>query len=157
MICNHSLDRIYVKLRDSHKGIGLPEYRIPLIIIGGFTLPLTVIAYGWITELRLPVPFFLLSVALMGFTLILGFVPLMAYVVDAFGLYAASAMTGVIVLRCLMGTFLPLTTTPLVYHFGYGWGFVLLGAFSLCLAPIPVLIMRRGSHWRQYSKYSRDA
>lgn len=157
MMCNQSLDRIYVKLRDAHKGIGRPEYRIPLIIVGGFTLPLVVMAYGWITQLRLPVPFFLVSVSLIGFSMVLMFLPLMAYVVDAFGLYAASAMTGVIVLRCLMGTFLPLTTTPLVYHLGYGWGFVVLGAFSLCLAPIPVLIMRWGSHWRQWSKYSRDA
>jgi hypothetical protein len=98
-----------------------------------------------------------ISVGMLGLTLILAFLPLMAYVVDAFGLYSASAMTGVIVTRCLMGTFLPLTAAPLVDHLGYGWGFMVLSGVSLCLAPIPVLVMWFGLRWRQRSKYTKDA
>ncbi len=157
MICNMTLDGIYIKLRDANGGVGKPEYRLPLVLVGGFTLPLAVGLYGWSAQLRLPLPMLLLSVALIGFTLILAFLPLMAYVVDAFGLFSASAMTGVIVTRCLMGTFLPLAMEPLVENFGYGWGFTLLGLVCLALAPIPVLILRYGSHWRQWSKYTRDA
>lgn len=82
-------------------------------------------------------------------------IPLMAYVVDAFGLFSASAMTGVIVSRCLMGTFLPLTTAPLVDAFGYGWGFMVFGAMSLALAPISVVVFRYGERWRGFCKYSR--
>ena len=81
----------------------------------------------------------------------------MSYVVDAFGLYSASAMTALIVTRCLVGTFLPLTTGPLVARFGWGGGFSILGGVSLCLAPIPVLVLRYGAVWRQWSVYSRDA
>lgn len=94
--------------------------------------------------------------ALLGFTLLLTVIPLSAYVVDAFGLYSASAMTGIIVTRCLMGTFLPLTTAPLVEHFGWGWGFTCLGGVSLCLAPIPVLVQVYGEKWRQRSEFTKD-
>ncbi|KAF3059891.1 hypothetical protein GL218_05155 [Daldinia childiae] len=156
VLCNQTLDRIYIKLRDSHKGVGQPEYRLPLVIVGGFTLPLVAAWYGWSAQLHAPILLLLFSVAIMGLTLMLGFLPLYAYVVDAFGLYAASAMTAVIVTRCLAGTFLPLAAAPLVDRFGYGIGLSILGAASFLLAPIPVLVLRYGSKWRQGSKYSRD-
>jgi hypothetical protein len=81
----------------------------------------------------------------------------MAYVVDAFSLYSASALTGLIVARCLMGTFLPLAAAPLIERFGYGWAFTCFGALSLLLAPIPVVVFAYGEAWRQRSKYTRDA
>ena len=101
-------------------------------------------------------PLLLASVALLGFTLLLTVIPVSAYVVDACGIYSASAMTGVIVTRCLMGTFLPLTTGPLAEHLGYGWGFSCLGALGLCLAIIPILIFRYGERWRQRSEFTQD-
>jgi MFS family permease len=154
MVCNFGLDRIYIKLRGSDKG--KPEYRLPLTILGGFLLPLAVAAYGWIAELRLPVPLLLVSVALLGFSLLLTMIPVQAYIVDAFGLYSASAMTGVIVTRCLASTFLPLCTGPLKDKFGYGWGFTCLSALSLSLAIVPLLLLRYGEKWRLRSEFTRD-
>ena len=92
----------------------------------------------------------------MDLSILLTIVPLQAYIVDACGLFSASAMTGVIVTRCLAGTFLPLTTAPLAELLGYGWGFTCLGALSLVLAIIPVLILRYGEKWRQQSAFTKD-
>lgn len=117
---------------------------------------MVVASYGWVAQLHLPVELLLLSVALVGTTLMLVMIPLSAYVVDAFKLYSASAMTGVIVTRCLMSTFFPLTIEPLVGHSGYGWGFMVLGAISLALAPVPMLLFRYGDKWRQRSVYTTD-
>ncbi|KAH5279154.1 hypothetical protein HBI42_019510 [Parastagonospora nodorum] len=154
--CNFGLDRIYVKLRGSDDAKGKPEYRLPLAILGGFALPLTITAYGWIAQLRLPVPLLLVAAGLLDLSILLTIVPLQAYIVDACGLFSASAMTGVIVTRCLAGTFLPLTTAPLAELLGYGWGFTCLGALSLVLAIIPVLILRYGEKWRQQSAFTKD-
>ncbi|KAI0133470.1 MFS transporter [Xylariales sp. AK1849] len=156
ILCNSALDRIYVELRDAHQGVGQPEFRLPLAIVGACTLPLAIAFYGWVAELRLPVSVLLLSIVLFGTTLMLAGLPLMAYVVDAFGLYSASAVTGTIVTRCLMGTFLPLATTPLLKQFGFGWGFTILGAICLFMGPIPVLVYRYGARWRQRSKYTKE-
>lgn len=158
-LCNIFLDRIYIRLRDSktHAGVGQPEFRLPLVILGACTLPIVIAMYGWVPQQKLPLPVMLVTVGFLGFTLLLGFLPLAAYVVDAFGLYSASAMTALIVTRCLVGTFLPLTTGPLVQKFGWGGGFAILGAVSLCLAPIPMLVMRYGARWRQRSIYTKDA
>ncbi|KAF2028541.1 MFS general substrate transporter [Setomelanomma holmii] len=155
-VCNFGLDRIYIKLRGSENTKGKPEYRLPLSIVGAFALPLSITGYGWVAQYHLPIPLLLASVALLGFTLLLTVIPLSAYVVDACGLYSASAMTGVIVTRCLAGTFLPLSTDPLVDRFGFGWGFTCLGALSMSLAIIPVLILRYGEKWRQRSEFTRD-
>lgn len=157
VICNVGLDRIYARMKAANGGVGQPEFRLPIVIVGGFTLPPAVALYGWAAELRLPLPVMLLSVGLVGLTLMLAFLPLSAYVVDAFGLYSASAMTGLIVARCLMGTFLPLATTPLVDKFGYGWGFTVLAAVGLALAPIPVVLLWYGREWRQCCKYTRES
>ncbi|KAI1342559.1 MFS general substrate transporter [Xylariaceae sp. FL0016] len=157
IFCNQVLDKIYVKLSKSHNGAGKPEYRLPLVILGAFTLPFIFAFYGWVAQLQLSLVLMMLSLGLVGAALMLGFLPLYAYVVDAFGLYSASAMTAIIVSRCLMGTFLPLAAGPLIESLGYGWGCSMLGGICLILAPIPVLVFRYGSKWRQRSKYSRDS
>jgi hypothetical protein len=157
ILCNMFLDKIYVKLRGPNNAKGKPEYRLPLSIFGALLLPLSVTAYGWVAEKQLPVALLLASVAMLGFTMMLAIIPLSAYVVDTCGLYSASAMTGVIVTRCLMGTFLPLTTGPLTELLGYGWGFSCLGALSMFLAVIPMLLFRYGEAWRQRSEFTRDS
>jgi MFS family permease len=143
-------------MRFLNKGVGKPEFRLPLSIVGAFALPLAVAAYGWAAELRMPLLVLLFAVCAMGTALMLAMIPVMAYVVDAFGLYSASAMTGIIVTRCLMSTFLPLATVPLVDLFGFGWGFSVFAVFSLLMAPIPVIMLRYGGHWRRLSRYTRD-
>lgn len=150
------LDKVYIKLRNAHKGIGQPEYRLPFIIVGSILFPIPVLLYGWATQWHLHVSVLLFAVVLLGIFLMFSFLPLMAYVVDAFGLYSASAVSAVIVTRCLMGTFVPLATEPLVSKFGYGWGFTVFAAISVATIPIPILIFRYGYKWRQLSKYTRD-
>jgi MFS family permease len=158
VLCNLLLDRIYIRLRDSHGtpgSEGQPEHRLPLVIVGAFTMPFVVACYGWIPALHLPLPLLLVCVGLLGTTLLLGFLPLFTYVVDAFQLYSASAVTAVIVMRCLIATFLPLVSEPLVRTLGWGWGFTVLAGVSLCCAPIPVFVFSYGSRWRQRSIYTR--
>jgi len=156
IVCNVVLDKIYIRLRDANSGAGQPEYRLPVVIVGSFSLPLSIVLYGLVAQARLPLPFLLFSVGLMGGALMLGFLPVMNYAVDAFGRYSASAITAIIVTRCIMGTFLPLLAQPLIEYLGYGEGFAVLAGILLALAPVPMLVMRYGAKWRQRSKYTRD-
>ncbi|CAN8101015.1 unnamed protein product [Discula destructiva] len=155
-IVNFWLDRIYIRLRDANGGVGLPEYRLPLVVAGSMVFPFTIALYGWAAQLQLHVSVLLLSIGFMGTFLMMSFIPLMAYVVDAFGLYSASSVTALIVTRCLMGTFFPLAAQPTVRGLGYGWGLSLFAAISAATIPIPLLVLRYGKTWRTFSKYTRD-
>jgi MFS family permease len=157
---NFSLDRIYIRLRmvnqDTNGNQGQPEYRLPLAIVGALVAPFVVALYGWCAQLKLPLPVMLFVLGFLGATMMLAFLPIMAYVVDAFGVYSASAMTALIVTRCLIGTFLPLGVGPLVTQLGYGWGFTVLCGVSLLTAPIPILVYRYGGRWRQKCRYTQQ-
>lgn len=142
-------------LQNSNDGKPQPEYRLPLVISGAFLLPAAVTLYGFTAQERWPVGVMLFSVGFLGMLVMLGLVPVISYVVDAFGMYSASALTAVLIVRCLMGTFLPLATSPLTKRFGFGFGFLILAALVAVVVPIPVFIMRYGTRWRMRSKYSR--
>jgi MFS family permease len=154
VICNLSLDRIYTKLKRKNNGFGLPEFRLPLTIVGVLSMPPAIALYGWCAELQLPLGLFLFSTAWMRVSMALASIPLYSYVVDAYGLYSASALTGVIVVRCLAGAFFPLATSGMIDVLGYGMGFTVLGIITMAVGVIPMLVLRYGSRWRQRSKYT---
>jgi hypothetical protein len=156
-LCKLWLDKIYVKLRSRNGGVGLPEHRLPMSIAAAFLLPVALVMYGWCAQFILPLPLLLVAVVLIRLFIVMAYVPLMAYVVDACGIYSASAFTAVTVVRCLAGAFLPLGTAELIQDLGYGWGFTVLGALSLVLALVPLLLMRYGSVWRQTCHYTQDS
>ncbi|CAG9988284.1 unnamed protein product [Clonostachys byssicola] len=154
VICKFTIDRIYLGLRAANKGIGRPEYRLPMAIIAALMMPLALALYGLCAEYRLPLGVLLVSVAWTRMCIVLGLVPVMAYAVDACSLYSASAATGIVVLRCIAGASLPLLTVQMVECVGYGSSYILLSAISLGLGLIPILVMRFGPHWRQRSGYT---
>lgn len=153
---NMYLDDIYIKLGKNNGGITLPEFRLPFIIGGSAFFPLVITLYGWAPYAQWPVYLLLLAVALLGFLMIMIMVPLTSYIVDAFGLYSASALTMYIIARCLGGTLLPLAIPPLIDSVGLGYGFIVLAAVCVAFIPLPILLMRYGMIWRQNSKYTRS-
>lgn len=155
MICKQWLDAIYVKLRDQNNGVGLPEFRLPIAIIGAVTIVPGVALYGWCAENKMNIYVFLLSCVWVRMSLILSFAPLTAYVVDACGLFSASALTAVIVIRCLAGAFLPLGVDVLIKDLGYGWGFTVYAAFTAMVIAVPVGLYYKGESWRRNSEYTQ--
>lgn len=156
IICNLLVDRLFLSLQARRGGKTYPEGRLPIPIVAAIIFPFVVAFYGYVPGFHWPVWTLLLAVILMGVTIVCCIVPMLTYVTDAFELYSASAMTAVLVTRCLAGTFIPLASAPLTDRFGYGPGFLVFAAACLILAPIPALIMKFGPRWRQWSKYSQD-
>ncbi|OAQ96766.1 hypothetical protein LLEC1_00641 [Akanthomyces lecanii] len=156
LFCNVTLDKFYKNLRDGNQGQEKPEFRLPLAIVGAFGVPVAVLLYGWTASLHLPLIYLRISLLLLGMSTCFSGMSVYTYVVDAFGAYSASAMAGVIVMRSVMGAFVPLITVPLINAVGYGRGFTALSLASLSLAPIPILVMRYGAVWRLSSKFTRQ-
>jgi len=155
VICNKFLDSIYINMGNARGGVAHPEYRLPFMIVGAAFMPLIVALYGWAPYAQWSIYPLYFAVSALGFVMMMIWVPLSSYVVDAFGLYSASAMTMVLLARCLGGTLLPLTIPLLTKSLGLGYGFVVLAAVCLILIPVPIVLMRFGNHWRQNSVYTR--
>lgn len=70
------------------------------------------------------------------------------YLVDAFTVYAASAMAANTVFRSLAGALLPLAGQKMYDTLGLGWGNSLLGFIALALCPLPIVFYVFGERIR---------
>lgn len=156
LVCNKFIDRIYINLGKTHSSTPQPEYRLPFMIVGAVCLPPVIWLYGWAPDSHWPVWLLFMSVGLSGVSLIICSISLSSYIVDAFGLYSASAMTMILLVRCLMGTLLPLAIPPLTEEVGLGYAFLILAAACVAVIPLPIVMMRYGRRWRQKSAFTRD-
>ncbi|KAG6002229.1 hypothetical protein E4U21_003320 [Claviceps maximensis] len=130
-----------------------PEYRLPLMIPAAFCIPACFFIYGWTTYYTVHwiVPIF--ATSLLGIGLNMSLMTIQIYLVDAYTLYAASALAATSILRSLFGAFLPLAGSPLYEHMGLGWGNSTLGFVALGLVPVPFLFMRYGEALRTSLRY----
>jgi len=117
----------------------LPEDRIPIFIVvpAALCLPVGLFIYGWTTEYGKHWIAPMLGTAIVGFGLLIIFMAMQTYLVDAFTRYAASAIAANTVLRSLLGGLLPLCGLQMYNKLGLGWGNSLLAFLSLALVPIP--------------------
>ena len=73
---------------------------------------------------------------------------LQMYLVDAFAIYAASALAANTVVRSIAGAVLPLCGLKMYEALGLGWGNSLLGFIALAMVPLPLLIRKWGEYLR---------
>jgi hypothetical protein len=95
--------QIYANLKAQNGGLGLPEFRVPLMIPGAILVPLGLIWYGWSIQYRLHwiMPNF--GAILFGAGVIISMQCCTSYIIDVYTLHAASAVAATTVLRALAG------------------------------------------------------
>lgn len=148
--CRASLDR-YVKKMKSRGGMK-PEHRLPPMVLGGLLVPISLFWYGWAIEAHVHWIVPIIATTVLGIAVISTMIPAFSYLVDAFGIHAASALAANITLRSTTGAFLPLVAPPLYSRLGLGWGNSLLGFIALAFMPVPLLMMKYGEQIRNRSK-----
>ncbi|GAB7349522.1 hypothetical protein MBLNU459_g0227t1 [Dothideomycetes sp. NU459] len=146
-------DKILKYLTARNGGGMKPEYRLPPVICSGPFIPVGLFIYGWTAEhhVQWAVPLF--GTLLVGFGIIGAFLSIQTYLVDAFPLYAASAIAANTVLRSLFGAFLPLAGLKMYGALGLGWGNSLLAFVTLALTAVPPLFYIFGERVRTYPKF----
>ncbi|KAI2602614.1 MFS multidrug transporter [Hypoxylon sp. NC1633] len=154
-VCRATLD-LWVR-RKAKIGDVQPEQRLPPVIFGGFILPVGLFMYGWTAEFQTQYMAPIIATGILGVGLVSTTIPVRSYLVDAFGIYAASANAGSSVFRNLGGTFVPLAGPPLYQRLGLGWGNSVLGFIALAFLPVPLLLMRYGQALRSRDKRKFEA
>ena len=81
------------------------------------------------------------------------FMPIGTYLVDAFTIYAASAMAANTVLRSFGGALLPLCGRAMYQALGLGWGNSLLAFVALALIPPMLFLIKYGERIRTHPRF----
>jgi uncharacterized ion transporter superfamily protein YfcC len=90
----------------------------------------------------------------VGFLLI--FMGELNYIVDAYEVYAASAMGAASSSRSVFAVVLPFAARPMYAQLGVAWACSLLGFLSLAMALIPYVFIKYGDRVRANSKFCQE-
>ena len=138
----------YLKRR-SAKGFQLkPEDRLPLMLGSCPTIAAGMFWYGWSAQAKTHWIVPIIGSAFVGLGNMLFFMPMIGYLVDAYTIYAASALAANTILRSIGGGLLPLAGQSMYASLGYGWGNSLLGFILIGFTPVILLLYRYGEYVR---------
>ncbi|KAJ8112197.1 hypothetical protein OPT61_g5384 [Boeremia exigua] len=87
-----------------------PEHRLHIMCIGGFFIPVGFLIYGWSTEFQTHWIVPLVGTGIVGFGMLMIFMPANTYLIDVFTMHAASAMAANTVFRSFMAAIVPLSS-----------------------------------------------
>ncbi|KAL3488221.1 major facilitator superfamily domain-containing protein [Aspergillus germanicus] len=143
-------DATVARLTRANNGVYAPEMRLASCVLAALFIPISFFWYGWsahyTTQWIVPI----IGLAPFGFGMIGIFAPIQTYFIDVSGKSAAaSAIAGLVAVRCLFGAFLPLAGPRMYEALGLGWGNSLLGFLALGMTPVPALIYRYGGALRE--------
>ena len=147
-------DRLMQWLANKHNGgVIKPEYRLPMLMYAGPCIPIGLFIYGWSAQYTVQWAVPLLGTLIVGIGLIAAFMCINTYHVDAFTLYAASAMAASTVMRSLFGALFPLFGLQMYNKLGLGWGNSLLAFIGLAMSVVPFLFYWYGEHLRTHPRF----
>ncbi|KAH7013979.1 major facilitator superfamily transporter [Ilyonectria destructans] len=147
-------DKILKQLAEKHNnGKPKPEYRLPIMMLGGILIPSGLFIYGWTAQKHIQWAVPLLGTLIVGAGVSIININVNLYLVDAYTIYAASALGASTVLRSVFGATFPLFALQLFNGIGLGWGNSLLGFVALGMWPIPPLFIKYGEYLRTSPKF----
>ncbi|PGG95786.1 hypothetical protein AJ79_09872 [Helicocarpus griseus UAMH5409] len=145
----------YTRKLAANNGVPIPEWRLPHVIVGGISFAGGLFWFGW-SGYRADVHWIVptLSGLMTGFGLLVIFLQALNYIIDAYLMFAASAIAANTLLRSIAGAAFPLFSQKLFQALGVNWAGTLIGCVAALLAPIPVIFYIYGARIRGRSKFS---
>ncbi|EOD47242.1 putative mfs multidrug transporter protein [Neofusicoccum parvum UCRNP2] len=127
--------------------------RLPLACIAGPFIVLSLFWAGWTARPRVHWLAPALAGVPFGVGYLLCFMAILNYLVDAYDVFAASAMAAAGASRSLFGAALPFAARPLYARLGVAWACSALGFVMLALCAIPFVFWRYGDAIRARSAF----
>ena len=150
-------NRRYQKISDKNGGFAPPEARLPATQLGGALIPIGLFWFAWTNY---PSIHWMASIAAgvpFGFGMVLVFLGMMNYLIDAYTIFAASVLAANAVLRSLFGFAFPLFTTQMYDTLGIHWASTIPAFLALACVPFPFLFWKYGSQIRERCKYAAES
>lgn len=145
---------LYVKAMAKNNNKPVPEARLPPIAIGIVLLVVGLFWFAWTADPKFhwAIPVVALGFIGAGFNIV--FQQCLNFLVDTYGMYAASALAANTFLRSLLACGLPLAARPMFHAMGVGPAVSLLGGIACAALPIPFVFYKYGARLRKASKFA---
>lgn len=134
----------YIKVEEKHGGIAPPEARLPPAMLGSVALPIGLFWFAWTNSPSVHWIVSILAGVPFGFGMVLVFLSVMNYLIDAYTIFAASVLAANSVLRSLFGAAFPLFTTYMYKDLGIHWASSIPAFLALACVPFPFLFYKYG-------------
>jgi hypothetical protein len=101
----------YKRIQGAHEGAAPPEARLPPGMVGAVFLPIGLFWFAWTNGPSIHWSVSIIGTVPFGFGMVLVFLGIINYLIDAYVIYDASVLAANSVLRSLFGAGFPLFTT----------------------------------------------
>lgn len=145
----------YNRKLSANNDVPVPEWRLPMVIVGGVFFAIGIFWFGWTghyQSIHWIVP--TLAGLFIGFGLLSIFLQALNYLIDAYLMFAASAIAANTFLRSLCGAGFPLFANYAFRGIGVNWFSTVLGCVAVILIPLPVVFYLKGAQIRKRSKFA---
>lgn len=132
-----------------------PEDRLPVAMFGGILFAITIFWFAWtaaFNSIHWIVP--TLAGTFLSASILLIFVSYVNYLIDAYIMFAASALAANTVAQSACAAASPLFTQYMFDTLGVGGAGSLIGGVAIVLAPIPFVFYKYGKTIRQKSRFA---
>ncbi|RSL58130.1 hypothetical protein CEP54_007946 [Fusarium duplospermum] len=146
-------DKTVIRMTKANNGVHEPEMRLPDCIYFAFIFPITFFWYGWSADKAVHWIVPVIGLVPFGIGIVGTWMPIQAYLIDAYAHYAASALAAFSVMRSVVAAFLPLAGPEMFESLGVGWGNSLLGFIAIALIPIPTIVYKYGGRIRKRENF----
>lgn len=171
LVINLTNQKRYARIVEENGGGPQPEARLAPMIIGGVLFAAGLFWFGWTSNPAIlwVSPVFAAAFIGAGFSkscrLLIWNVRLTApedtifqqainYLVDAYRVYAASAVSANTILRSLLACGLPLAVRPMFNALGVGPAMSILGGVAVLALPVPFIFIKYGKSLREKSSFA---
>ncbi|PYH40716.1 MFS transporter [Aspergillus saccharolyticus JOP 1030-1] len=146
--------RLYTRMIPSTIDATDPERRLPPAVIGAPLLTIGLFWFAWtaVPSVHWSVP--IIGSSLFGAGMILVYAGVFTFLVDAYSVYAASALGANSFTRSTFAAAFPLFGYPMYRTLGNPWATSLLAFLSLVMAPFPYVFFRYGKKIRRKSRFA---
>jgi len=142
----------FTRITMENKGVVIPEQRLPLMIAGGFLLPVGLFIFAWTSHPDTHWVGMVIGSVPVGMGMYMVFVQCLNYLVDVYLQIANSAIGANTFVRSFFGAGFPLFGPAMYHHLGVDWATSVLGFVAIAMVPIPVIFYRYGHTIRAMSK-----
>jgi MFS family permease len=150
-------NRHYVRTAADHGGIAPPEARLKSAMAGAVAVPIGLFWFAWTNPPSIHWVSSVIAGAPFGFGMVVIFLGITSYLIDAYTIFAASVLAANSVLRSLFGFAFPLFTQYMYQGLGIHWASSVPAFLALACLPAPFVLYKYGAAIRQLCPYAAQS